>query len=168
MYKPELPPEVLAILTPATEAIREEVVHGVSLVTGRKVNRAGKVAARANGSSNYGPGFEHIMSEVFGRALLAEIRATGPGAVDRDDSVVREYGEYDVRQADNVVSLPGPAKTDDDDDDDESEESTCNTYTCCGYCHDCDTCHGDGRDYTRDIGGGRYRYCREHDHECDD
>lgn len=39
---------------------------------------------------------------------------------------------------------------------------TCSPYECCGYCPDCETCHGDGRDNVCDMG-----HCHECDHRCD-
>jgi hypothetical protein len=38
----------------------------------------------------------------------------------------------------------------------------CDTSPCCGYCEECETCHGDGRDDVCNMG-----HCHGCDHSCD-
>lgn len=76
-----VPPEVLAMLQPVMDAIREEVHQALVFSPrpggGQRIDRVALVFARANdgsGGSTYQQGVNKIMDGVFGRETLAEMR----------------------------------------------------------------------------------------------
>ena len=160
---PDLPDDVKTLLAPALAEVSRQARYGTMLVQGPKVDRAGKVAARANGEASYGPGFEQIALEVFGPALLAEIRGLAPGSLDQ----AAVQAERRERQCGCTSCTDEECEGDCDSCDDCC--SQCNPgYSCCGCCQSCGDQHeysdGPNWTYVREVGDGRY--CRDCDHTC--
>lgn len=76
----DLPPEILEKLTPAMEALREEIREAVIFSPypggGQRIDRAALAVARANdgGALNYQQGLTRIMDNVVGRETLKKMR----------------------------------------------------------------------------------------------
>lgn len=82
---PDLPAEIVAMLTPAMDVVGRQARHGTDLVVGKRVEFAGKVAARANGGGGFDAGLNDILLSVFGPALIREFSGEqAPTDVERE------------------------------------------------------------------------------------
>lgn len=180
----ELPADVLAMLAPALGTLQGEAVRATRTVERTRVGRAGEAVARYNGWGQFGHGHLRIMDRAFPdvSGTTAERRGETPQALLEPEVPVLDP----PTEVQGLRLIPAPVDyggEDDDACDDEdchdmdcathhvdhgcdAECSVCDqTYSCCGYCPECEECHGSGDRRTRELTGGTY--CRDCDHECE-
>lgn len=153
-----MPPQAVALLEEAREAILADATASARALLADTVTQGARYGGYYQ-SGGYPDGIAHILDQVGMRAV-------------RDDLGIRRADSFEPS------SPPG----DDDDDgmetcsecgdrwDPDEESHCCGGESCCGYCSDCESHHGDGNEETITVychRGADHTYCTECEHTCD-
>lgn len=155
----DLPLEVLEKLEPVLASLRAEATQAVETVAHRRVDHAGRVVVRANGTGGgYERGFEAIVADVFHGAPVPKA-APGRASVTED---------IDQRTCSCTQCTDSTCDGECGTCEDYYDCSQChNTESCCGWCSCCAYCHNVDTDSVR-INNRGTAFCTGCDHFCND
>jgi hypothetical protein len=149
-----MPSYVADMIQPAVEAVRGEARQGVREGEYRRLTRKTEEFLRRYTDPSYANGIAVVIATAFPGVAAAETRR----ATDRTCS------------CDGCDDQSCEGECDSCDDYDCDQHGCSSNYSCCSYCSDCDTHHGDGDDRVITIQSGRchHVYCTDCQHVCDD